>query len=149
MKRHRMVHEKFSKLGAKMSMQEPPCMSNAEDWESQNGWVDELAPAPVELSSMPSLPDGSSEWASSIICSHRVISGELPSGAGRKTLYLHFFLWIHVFWDRVTHRLRRLLDIASPPCERSALPPQLQGKRTFICGKLSLHSEPGKSICDR
>jgi hypothetical protein len=57
MQRHKMVHPRFTKLAGKLAMQEPPCMSDAEDWESQHGWVDELVPPPLELASMPSLPD--------------------------------------------------------------------------------------------
>ena len=35
-------------------------MSDAEDWESQNGWMDELAPPPDTNSALPALPDAPS-----------------------------------------------------------------------------------------
>ena len=58
MLRHKKAHDKFAKIAARISMAEPPCMSNAEDWESQNGWVDEMGPPPEPNAHLPSLPDG-------------------------------------------------------------------------------------------
>ena len=56
--RHKKTHDKFAKMAARISMAEPPCMSNAEDWESQNGWVDEMGPLPEPDIGPPILPDG-------------------------------------------------------------------------------------------
>ena len=61
MMRHKKTHDKFSKMAARISMAEPPCMSNAEDWESQNAWVDEMAPPLEPDPCLPSLPDGTSK----------------------------------------------------------------------------------------
>ena len=58
MMRHKKTHDKFAKMAARISMAEPPCMSNAEDWESQNGWVDEMGPLPEPDIGPPILPDG-------------------------------------------------------------------------------------------
>ena len=61
MMRHKKTHDKFAKMAARISMAEPPCMSNAEDWESQNGWVDEMGPPPEPEIGPPILPDGECE----------------------------------------------------------------------------------------
>jgi hypothetical protein len=61
MMRHKKTHDKFAKMATRISMAEPPCMSNAEDWESQNAWVDEMALPPEPDSSLPALPDGTSK----------------------------------------------------------------------------------------
>lgn len=61
MTRHKRMHEKFSKIAARIAMADPPCMSNAEDWESQNGWVDEMGPPPDSDATLPTLPDGARE----------------------------------------------------------------------------------------
>ena len=61
MLRHKKTHDKFAKMAARISMSEPPCMSNAEDWESQNGWVDEMALPPEPEASMTIPLDESSE----------------------------------------------------------------------------------------
>ncbi len=58
MMRHKKTHDKFAKMAARISTAEPPCMSNAEDWESQNAWVDEMTAPPQPDSSLPTLPDG-------------------------------------------------------------------------------------------
>ena len=60
MARHKMGHEKFARLAAKVTTADPPCMSDAEDWESQNGWMDELAPPPDTSSALPALPESPS-----------------------------------------------------------------------------------------
>ena len=61
MARHKRSHEKFMKLANRIAVADPPCMSSAEDWESQNGWVDEMALPAEPDSLLPSLPDGASE----------------------------------------------------------------------------------------
>lgn len=40
--RHRLQHEWYERLTHKMAASEPPCMSDAADWESSNGWAAEL-----------------------------------------------------------------------------------------------------------
>ena len=59
--RHKMGHDRFARLAAKVTLAEPPCMSEAEDWESQHAWMDELAPPPDTNSALPSIPDAPSE----------------------------------------------------------------------------------------
>ncbi len=61
MARHKMVHEKFARLAERVTLQEPPCMSEADDWESNNRWIDDLVPAADATSSLPALPDAASE----------------------------------------------------------------------------------------
>lgn len=61
MARHRMVHEKFARLAERVMLQEPPCMSEADDWESNNRWIDDLVPALDATTSLPALPDAGSE----------------------------------------------------------------------------------------
>lgn len=84
MARHKRSHEKFLKLANRIAVADPPCMSSAEDWESQNGWVDELALPSEPDSALPSLPDG----ACMLYHSAHVLSEPLPhqsqdSGLGR------------------------------------------------------------------
>ena len=49
MQRHKIQHEKFSKLAAKLLNHDPPCMSNAADWEANNAWLEELIPPIVRV----------------------------------------------------------------------------------------------------
>lgn len=59
--RHRVQHEWFSRLAQKLNA-EPPCCSDAEDWEDAGGWaaeLDQLAEqAPVHPPVMPLDPGG-------------------------------------------------------------------------------------------
>lgn len=57
MQRHKIQHEKFSKLAAKLLSHDPPCMSNATDWEANNAWLDEMAPAAKQDLNSYQLPD--------------------------------------------------------------------------------------------
>ena len=57
MGRHKMAHECFSLLAAKVTLHEPPCMSDAEDWEAGHSWVDDLAPPPEPAAALPPMPD--------------------------------------------------------------------------------------------
>lgn len=57
MGRHKMAHERFSLLAAKVTLHEPPCMSDAEDWEVGHSWVDDLAPPPEPAAALPPMPD--------------------------------------------------------------------------------------------
>ena len=57
-----MVHERFSRLAAKVTLAEPPCMSEAQDWESQHAWMDELQPPPDTSSALPSIPEAPSKF---------------------------------------------------------------------------------------
>ena len=52
-----MVHERFNLLAAKVTLHEPPCMSDAEDWEAGHAWVDDLAPPPEPAAALPPMPD--------------------------------------------------------------------------------------------
>lgn len=61
MARHKMVHERFARLAERVTLQEPPCMSDADDWESNNRWIDDLVPVPEPVNSLPTLPDAASE----------------------------------------------------------------------------------------
>ena len=61
MARHKRSHEKFLKLANRIAVADPPCMSSAEDWESQNSWVDEMLLPSEPDSNLPSLPDGACE----------------------------------------------------------------------------------------
>ena len=61
MARHKRSHEKFLKLANRIAVADPPCMSSAEDWESQNSWVDEMVLPSEPDSNLPSLPDGACE----------------------------------------------------------------------------------------
>ena len=61
MQRHKIHHEKFARLAGKLLAHDPPCMSSADDWESSNAWMDELAPPPKPETLMSSLPDAPSE----------------------------------------------------------------------------------------
>ena len=36
-------------------------MSDADDWESNNRWIDDLVPVPEPVNSLPTLPDAASE----------------------------------------------------------------------------------------
>ncbi|KAK9806315.1 hypothetical protein WJX72_010074 [[Myrmecia] bisecta] len=54
---HKMQHERFTRLCNKLLKHEPPCMSEAEDWESANGWLDQLAPAPTNATAASGQPD--------------------------------------------------------------------------------------------
>ena len=56
-----MVHDKFARLATRVTLQEPPCMSEADDWESNNRWIDDLVPPPDATTSLPALPDAGSE----------------------------------------------------------------------------------------
>ena len=47
---HKVQHERFTRLVSKLLKHEPPCMSEAEDWESANGWLDTLVPPPASQS---------------------------------------------------------------------------------------------------
>lgn len=60
MQRHKIHHEKFARLAGKLLAHDPPCMSSADDWESSNAWMDELAPPPKPETLMSSLPDAPS-----------------------------------------------------------------------------------------
>jgi hypothetical protein len=40
--RHHMHHEWFERLASKLLSAEPPCCSDAEDWEDAGGWAAEL-----------------------------------------------------------------------------------------------------------
>ncbi len=40
--RHRLSHERFERLAGKFLSPEPPCCSDAEDWEDAGGWAVEL-----------------------------------------------------------------------------------------------------------
>jgi hypothetical protein len=40
--RHRLQHERFERLAGKFLSPEPPCCSDAEDWEDAGGWAAEL-----------------------------------------------------------------------------------------------------------
>jgi hypothetical protein len=40
--RHRLSHERFERLAGKFLSPEPPCCSDAEDWEDAGGWAAEL-----------------------------------------------------------------------------------------------------------
>ncbi|GBF92738.1 hypothetical protein Rsub_05107 [Raphidocelis subcapitata] len=40
--RHRLSHERFERLAARLLGAEPPCMSDAEDWEGAGGWAPEI-----------------------------------------------------------------------------------------------------------
>jgi len=42
-----------------VTLREPPCMSDAEDWEAGHGWVDDLAPPPEPAAALPPMPDPS------------------------------------------------------------------------------------------
>lgn len=53
MMRNRVAHEWLERLAAKVMQTEPPCMSDAEDWESANGWAQEID-AIAELNAQPS-----------------------------------------------------------------------------------------------
>ena len=41
MARHKVKHERFSRLVAKMLRANTPSMSTLDEWESTNGWLDE------------------------------------------------------------------------------------------------------------
>ena len=56
-----MVHERFTRLAERVTLQEPPCMSDADDWESNNRWIDDLVPTPEPVNSLPTLPDAAGE----------------------------------------------------------------------------------------
>jgi hypothetical protein len=40
--RYRLQHERFERLAGKFLSPEPPCCSDAEDWEDAGGWAAEL-----------------------------------------------------------------------------------------------------------
>jgi hypothetical protein len=40
--RHRLSHERFERLAERLLGAEPPCMSDAEDWEGAGGWAPEI-----------------------------------------------------------------------------------------------------------
>ena len=61
MQRHKLHHEKFQRLAAKLLTHDPPCMSEAIDWESSNAWMDHLAPPPKPETLSSSLPDAPGE----------------------------------------------------------------------------------------
>ncbi|BDA44527.1 Serine/threonine-protein kinase TOR [Coccomyxa sp. Obi] len=63
MARHKMVHERFARLAERVTLQEPPCMSDADDWESNNRWIDDLVPPPEPVNSLPTLPDAAMNGA--------------------------------------------------------------------------------------
>ena len=79
MARHKRSHEKFLKLANRIAVADPPCMSSAEDWESQNSWVDEMVPPSEPDSNLPSLPDGACELHHSA----HALSAALPQRPGR------------------------------------------------------------------
>jgi len=72
MARHRTAHERFSLLAAKVTLREPPCMSDAEDWEAGHGWVDDLAPPPEPAAALPPMPDPSGARARGACKPHSV-----------------------------------------------------------------------------
>ena len=57
MARHRVSHDMFSQLAAKVLTHDPPCMSDAQDWETDNAWLDLLAPPPDPATVLPALPE--------------------------------------------------------------------------------------------
>lgn len=57
MQRHKTQSDKFTRLAAKLLAHDPPCMSDAQDWESGNAWMDLLAPPPRPETLTSSLPD--------------------------------------------------------------------------------------------
>lgn len=42
MQRHRVAHDRFTRLSNRLLQYDPPCMSSATDWEEANGWADDL-----------------------------------------------------------------------------------------------------------
>jgi hypothetical protein len=55
--RHRMHHEWFERLASKLLSAEPPCCSDAEDWEDAGGWAAELdALAEAAAQQPPAMP---------------------------------------------------------------------------------------------
>ena len=61
MQRHKIHHEKFARLAAKLLAHDPPCMSEAQDWETSNAWLDTLVPPPRPETLTSSLPDAPGE----------------------------------------------------------------------------------------
>ena len=62
--RHRIQHEWFERLANKVMSAEPPCMSNAEDWESAGGWateIDMLSQTGPAVAPTPAIDPGESE----------------------------------------------------------------------------------------
>jgi hypothetical protein len=66
--RHRMHHESFERVAGKLLSAEPPCCSDAEDWEDAGGWAVELdALADAAAQQPPAMPldpgAASREWS--------------------------------------------------------------------------------------
>ena len=51
-------HDRLHRLLDHLQTAVPPCMSEAADWESVDGWLDELVPA-FESMPLPGIPDPS------------------------------------------------------------------------------------------
>lgn len=58
--RHKVHSEAFSRLAQQLLAHDPPCMSNAPDWESAHGWLNSLAPPPKPETLSSSLPEAPS-----------------------------------------------------------------------------------------
>jgi hypothetical protein len=71
--RHRMHHECFERVAGKLLSAEPPCCSDAEDWEDAGGWAVELdALAEAAAQHPPAMPldpgEGSRRSCSTSVC---------------------------------------------------------------------------------
>ncbi len=51
-----MSDERFNRVATLLTSGPPPCMSEADDWEGANSWLEELLP-PATTTSLPCITD--------------------------------------------------------------------------------------------
>ena len=84
-----LVHDRLQRLLDHLDCAVPPCMSQANDWEAVDGWLDELVPA-KESMPLPGIPDpGMQPYVSSPQRGSWCSANHVPHGATDGTMMFH------------------------------------------------------------